>query len=415
MNIPIQSLLILLLNKEFYNQYKEDIDLNNIKEVYRELSYLYQTLISLHEQHDKDITLDELSLAFHTKYPDADANIYGALFKTLSSIEISPEVGQGVLADVRRRNAALKLSEQAYKVANGTADPSTLQDVYESVSNVKDDHKGGPPIRLVTTNIEELAHAFYAPQGLRWRLNCLNKSLGGLRKGDFGFVFARPETGKTTFLASEITNMLAQAERPVVWFNNEEQGYKVMFRVYQAFFGITSDQLLSNLRRYREEFERRTKGLFRLYDEATISKTDVEKVIAYDDPELVIYDQLTKIKGFKADRTDLMLGDIFQWARELAKNRHAAIGVSQADGTAEGVRYLTMEHVANAKTAVQAEADFILGIGKTHDDTYKDIRFLSISKNKLLGDEDSITDLRHGKFDVGIEASIARYRDIISI
>lgn len=285
--------------------------------------------------------------------------------------------------------------------------------MWETFSRHKDDHQLETGLVAVTDDLEELIEQTYADQGLRWRLDCLNKSLGSLRPGDFGFIFARPETGKTTFLASEATRFLDQAERPVIWFNNEEQGNKVMLRVYQAYFGITTDQLLANPRRYRDEFKERTSGRFKLFDGATISRQEVEKIVKYHEPELVIYDQLPKIKGFSSDRDDLRLGAIFQWARELAKGNHAAIGVSQADGTAEGVRYLTMDHVANAKTAVQAEADWILGIGKIHDDNQAYIRFLNISKNKLLGDKDSIPEMRHGKFETKLEAEIARYRDII--
>jgi hypothetical protein len=301
----------------------------------------------------------------------------------------------------------------AFKVAQGLADDETLQNSYVEWSGDKDDHSAGLPINEVTTNLEELIETTFSAPGLRWRLDCLNKSLGSLRPGDFGFIFARPETGKTTFLASEASYFVSQAKRPVVWFNNEEQGTKVMLRIYQAYFGVPSDQLLSNPKRFQAEFNERTNGLLKLYDAATISKRDVESIVSKVDPELVIYDQLPKIKGFNNERDDLRLGSIFQWARELAKGSHAAIGVSQADGHAENVRYLTMEHVANAKTAVQAEADWILGIGKIHDDTQQQIRFLNISKNKLLGDRDSLNELRHGKFETMIEPQIARYKDII--
>jgi hypothetical protein len=72
-----------------------------------------------------------------------------------------------------------------------------------------------------------------------------------------------------------------------------------------------------------------------------------------------------------------------------------------------------MEHVANAKTAVQAEADWILGIGKIHDTSMEKVRFLNISKNKLMGDKDTKPELRHGKFDVLLSPEIARYQDIV--
>jgi replicative DNA helicase len=411
--IPEQSLLIILLNKEAYKSYKDLIDLTYIKETFRELSFLYTTLIALHEQYDKDITFDELSVAFWTKYPDADKLVYTNMLQRLSELKISPEVGQGTLLAVKLRKGALKLSEKAYRVAQGLDDVASLEKFYnEEFSGVEKIFNS--PLDAVSTNLEELIEQNYAASGLRWRLDCLNKSLGSLRKGDFGFIFARPESGKTTFLASEVTQFLCGGMgAPVVWFNNEEQGTKVMLRIYQAFFGVTSDQLLASPRRFREEFAARTGDKFKLFDSATIGRGDVESIVERYQPELVIYDQIDKIKGFNNDRDDLRLGSIYQWARELAKGSHAAIGVCQADGHGEGVRYLTMEHVANAKTSKQAEADFIIGIGKASDPQLEAVRYLTISKNKLLGDKDTRAELRHGRFDVLIKPEIARYEDII--
>jgi replicative DNA helicase len=318
-----------------------------------------------------------------------------------------------LLGQIKARKDALNLSEKAYKVAQGVDSVESLQDFYAETF-AKDDHHHALPLTEVTHNLGELIEQCYTEEGARWRLNCLNKSLGSLRKGDFGFIFARPETGKTTFLASEVTAFLNDSNSRVVWLNNEEQGSKVMLRIYQAFFGATTEQLFSNWKRYEHEFLSRTGNRFRLFDSATIGRKEVEQVVAQISPSVVIYDQIDKIKGFNNDREDLRLGSIYQWARELAKGNHAAIGVCQASGTAEGVRYLTMDHVANALTAKQAEADWILGIGCSHDPTEANIRFLNISKNKLLGDSDSIPNLRHGRFEVLFEPSIARYTDIVT-
>jgi len=72
-----------------------------------------------------------------------------------------------------------------------------------------------------------------------------------------------------------------------------------------------------------------------------------------------------------------------------------------------------MDNVSNAKTSKQAEADWILGIGKTHDPAMQDVRYFNISKNKLAGDDDSDHALRHGRAEVLIKAEIARYEDIL--
>jgi hypothetical protein len=71
-----------------------------------------------------------------------------------------------------------------------------------------------------------------------------------------------------------------------------------------------------------------------------------------------------------------------------------------------------MNNVANAKTSKQAEADWILGIGKLNDPGWDSVRFLHLSKNKLLGDEDTIPEQRHGRREVLIDPTIARYKDM---
>ena len=215
--------LNILLNKDNYLSYKDNIDLNSLKETHREISYLYVTLASLHEKHEGNISLGDLQVAFFTSYPDADKNIYGALFKTLQDTPVSDEVGKGIVTQIKRRRASLKLSEKAFRVAQGLDPLEALQEFYAKEFNEvdgpnRDDHQDS----FVTHDLEALLTHSYADSGLRWRLNCLNKSLGSLRPGDFGFIFARPETGKTTFLASEITAMLSHGletgSGPIIWF-----------------------------------------------------------------------------------------------------------------------------------------------------------------------------------------------------
>jgi hypothetical protein len=206
--------------------------------------------------------------------------------------------------------------------------------------------------------------------------------------------------------------MAEQSIGPILWFNNEEQGEKVSLRCIQASEGVTQATLYSNLTGNEERYLTRTKNNIKIVDNANIHKYDVERICKRMKPSLIIFDQIDKIKGFEADRNDLLLGSIYIWARELAKTYAPVIGVCQADGTGEGVKWLNMGHVANAKTAKQAEADWILGIGRSNDDGLAYIRNFNISKNKLQGDLDSLPEMRHGRFDCIIKPDLARYVDI---
>jgi hypothetical protein len=413
--VPERDLLLFLLKKEFYTSYFPAIDLQYLRNEYKELYYVYKTLQNLHEKHpDQDFQLEELQAVFFSLYPDVDKTIYLELFKTLSETILDEKVGVGILQQIKRRKALLKLSEEAFKASSGNGDVNTVKSLLEDLDNENDSQE--EEFEFVTTDLEELIEKTYKQTGLRWRLDCLNKSLGSLRKGNFGFLFARPESGKTTFLASEISGMLQQIPEnggPILWFNNEQVGSEVMLRVYQGYFGIRLEQLLSNPQRYREAFKERTKGTFKLVDSALISRTQVEQICKSLKPSLIVFDQIDKIKGFDNDREDLRLGAIYIWARELAKQYCPVIGICQADGTAEGQKWLTMDNVANAKTSKQAEADWILGMGKTHAEGAEYIRYLNISKNKLLGDADTIPHMRHARMEVLIEPEIARFKDIV--
>jgi hypothetical protein len=210
--------------------------------------------------------------------------------------------------------------------------------------------------------------------------------------------------------------MASQAKQkglgPVLWLNNEEQGNKVKLRCYEAHFGKPLSEMAGDLPSYKSQYLADLGQGIRMVDRAQINRFDVEHICKDLAPSLIIMDQIDKIQGFDSDREDLRLGYIYQWARELAKLYAPVIAVCQADGSGEGVRWLTMSHVANAKTSKQAEADWILGIGRSNEPGYEDIRYMHLSKNKLLGDADSNPGLRHDKWETLIEPRIARYRDI---
>lgn len=302
------------------------------------------------------------------------------------------------------------MSEALFNVSQGREEKD-IETKMSSFLEEKDDHQ--VEVESHNIDLESVLSSAYTKPGLRWRLSFLNKSLGSLRPGDFGFMIKRPETGGTAMMASEVSFMLPQTDKPVVWINNEEGNDKVILRVWQAFFGCTREQLLANPKKYKELFYEKVGDRFKFFGIEYSNKKSIEAIVEKYKPALMVYDQLDNITGFAADRNDLMLGNIYKWVRELAKQGHAAIGVTQADGTAEGVRYLTMQHVAESKTSKAATADFIFGMGRSYDAGLDNVRYLNISKNKLAGDPDSIPELRHGKGEIIINREIMRFQDVV--
>jgi len=410
----VEELIIKLFcdDRSYYNNYYKYINLNYIK---NNFSNIYKLFLIVHQYYEANqshaLSKLDFELAYHSSYllEDSERNELSDTLDRILALDVNVDNTVGYLNEHKKRCVAGELAKVALDVEDGSAD---LTDLLNKVKEFEADDITEDAANTVNMDLSELYDTAIATPGLRWRLDWLNKSLGSLRKGDFGFIFARPETGKTTFLASEMTHMVTQTDGDILWFNNEEQGKKVAIRCYQALFGVDSETLFSNVDRYKEEYHDLIGSRIKIYDyEDSSSYKRIESIIKEVNPSLIIFDQIDKIKGFKNERYDLELKKIYQWAREIAKSYAPVIAVSQAGGTAEGKVWLTMDDVDSSKTAKQGEADWILGIGKEQDNT-SNMRFLNISKNKLIGDKDTLPDLRHGNKQCMIKPNIARYEDL---
>jgi len=409
------SIIKTFLVYEEWSRWKDKL---NVKDLPKELHPVYSVLDNFHESNqDKiDLTVADLSnLLFAHKHKDVA--YYEAVIETLEKLQVSPQSTAILLQSFVENKLLKEISLAAYDVTEGKLSREKFNALLESFAAEKSTQVLQEEFEFISDDIEELLDETFRKPGLRWRLNTLNQMLGSLRGGDFGFIFARPETGKTTFLASESTFMaeqLGDESGPIIWLNNEEAGSKVKIRCYQASLGATLAAINSNPTAARNAYLKKTKGKHMILNpKGSINKGMVERICNQYKPSLLIFDQIDKIVGFEADREDLKLGAMYQWARELAKQHNCAVvGVCQADGSGEGQKWLTMGNVANAKTAKQAEADWIVGIGKVADMGYENVRYLNASKNKLAGDQDTDPTLRHGKREVLIRADVARYEDI---
>lgn len=160
---------------------------------------------------------DLVNLFFANKPKDTE--YYQKLFDNLNTYEPLENTVHALILSLRESRLLRKISLAAYEV-NEKKKPREQLDVLlleynkEQVTNpVKEEDV------FITDDLQELLDQTVSEPGLHWRLDWLNRALGPLRRGDFGFIFARPEAGKTTFLCSEASHMLKQTDKSVLWFN----------------------------------------------------------------------------------------------------------------------------------------------------------------------------------------------------
>lgn len=382
-----------------------------------ELQRLYESISNYHEKNpDKSLSsVENLELQFFLDYPilsGKDKSIYSGIFDRLRECNPDQALVEQYLRHASRANLALELATKAVELSEGVGSMADIQSLIERIG--EDSEQATSDLPVVDNNLHLLLERQLEKGGIRWRLDCLNRSLGPLRKGDFGFIFKRPETGGTTLLASEVSFMASQVDGPILWFNNEEQSEKVLLRCYQAVLGCSIEYLHKNRDDSVAGFKHGGGQKILLPSNGVnFTLADIEGYCVRYLPSLVVVDQLDKVKGFTEDRKDLEYGAIYRWARELAKRFCPVIGVSQASASAENKMWLGMDDIAESKTAKAAEADWILGIGALDEQGKRGLRYFSICKNKLIGSQDTDETMRHGKMTVRIQPEIARYCDLV--
>lgn len=411
------DLLHVVKDKITYNRFKDHVKKYNVSSITLDI---FNTLGEYWDNYPMRVEVDYDE--FRTFYfivrgkKIKDASLHEMAFDNLRDSETKPvkPIVKDILAKLIETDYATRIYDVCMKIGTGSGgeltsiEPMLSEYKKEIGASVdKADVFVSPSLTYLTSSV--------ASGGLSWRLPELNVALGPLRKGDFVIIAARPETGKTTFTASEASYMMTQLQpdEHVVWINNEEASNKVMMRVIQAYHGITTGALVADAPKYEKEFTSNGGDRFLVLDDDSGIKgvNKISTLFAEFKPGLIIFDQLDKVHGFANEsRDDLRIGKLYEWARDIAKEYCPVIAISQVDGTGEGEKWIQMNQLRGSKTDKIGEADAIITIGKSNEPAMDLQRFIHVPKNKLFGGKDSLEAHRHGCFEVEIEPAKARYK-----
>ena len=258
--------------------------------------------------------------------------------------------------------------------------------------------------------IEDLLKAEENDVGLHFRLDCLNKHIKPLVGGDFVVIAARPDKGKTSFCASELTFMAGQIDsvypgenRCIMHFNNEGPGKRIITRNFQAALGATIEELVALSakpskdpkfktlirEKYAEALGGRM-GTLRVYDIHGMWNYEVEDLIRLHKPALILFDMVDNIKfggetNNNGQRTDQLLEAMYSWARLMGvKHDCVVMATSQISADGDGVQYPTLPMLKDSKTGKQGAADLIITIGAVNDPVLVNSRYIGCTKSKKV-------------------------------
>lgn len=397
-----KQILAQCLNNEFYKKAIDVVD----KEMFANgVGTVFDTIAFAHDKYGEDLTTKMLLQLHRDRFPsmpDSSRESIESVIKELTHyVQDSPEMMQDLIANFWRRNKAQKISSKATDIWLGNeGDYEGLRVLLDELIN-KQPEDSTNYVR-VEDSVSDFLEAWNKGFEFKFGLVPLQDRVGGVGRGNLGVIFARPETGKTTFCSYLVAEYIRQGFK-IAYFANEEPGRLVKGRVFCAYLDKNINELQEDIEAVNEVYNKEVKENLLMLEGRGISMREVDKFIEVNKPDIVFIDQLDKvnIKGVYS-RVDEKLRAVYENARAMAKRNDCMIwAVSQASYEAHNRQEIDFSMLENSRTGKAAEADIIIGIGKNFGDEEDYIRHLCVSKNKLSG--------WHGTITCRIDIQKARY------
>ena len=357
----------------------------------QELADLFDTILKGHNKYDRDLTVLEIRELYSVHNPTATRARKEIISDILDDIASLPHIGEDVANDVVRsiwqQEVGRRIADLSLSIMEGSTEK--LQEIKSIVEKSEEGFVPEDETAPVPTDLDTLLDYVQTEDCWKFNIPSLSKMVRGGKGGEFMIAFARPEIGKTAFyvsLAASPNGFCCQGA-DVHIITNEEPARRTMLRAASSYTGYTQEELFM----YKGEAKK-------MFSEIAPNITMVDNVDASIEwlnvycekkkPDILIIDQLDKINGQGSfARTDEKLRAIYTKFREVCKRHNLfGIGISQASADAESKTNVTYAMMENSKTGKAAEADLIIGIGKSDiTDNNDERRYLTISKNKLTG------------------------------
>ena len=393
-----------MLRRDFYDNNKHRV----MKSMFpSELTDLYDTVVSAHAKYKRDLSVYEIKESYRVYNPTATRAKKEVISNLLSDIDRLPRMGedlaQDMLTKLWQQEVGRKIADLGLSIMEGC--PEKLQDIRSLIERTERSFVPDDDVDVIPTDLEELLQMEQDEDCWSFNIPSLSKYVRGGKGGEFMIAFARPEVGKTAFyvsLAASPNGFCSQGANVHI-ITNEEPARRTMIRAGTAFTGFTHEELFANRKEANKQFASIAQNLT-MIDNVDASIEWLNVYCEKNKPDILIIDQLDKIgvSGTYA-RTDEKLRSTYTKFREICK-RHGVfgIGISQASADAESKTNVTYAMMDNSKTGKAAEADLIIGIGKSDiTDASDSRRYLTISKNKLTG--------FHGKIVCNLDTDRSRY------
>jgi hypothetical protein len=363
----------------------------------RDLRILFRLVKDFYEKYpeSESIAEQDLNQFYDYQYPSSrEKPAFTELIMRVFALEPNEALIKDLLEQMIEKQHATQLINKLLPVMEGRQ--------FGVMHHIKEDvdcflgKLENPPVEYnalapCAYSVEELIHHEINDVGLRWPLDALNYTIGGVRPGTLGVIFAYVDTGKTSFgvaAAANFCRQLIDTDECVVYAGNEESAMRLSLRITQAFLNCTRQDIKNDPVWAEEVRQSEGFGRIKILDNVG-TMGQIIKIFEMHRPRVLFVDQGTKIETRVHDNEVRAAQQLFNFYRESAKKYNCSvICLAQAVGEAENKKWLRLSDIYGSRVAIQGELDYAIGIGRRVEDaTTEMIRFFHVPKNKMLEGE----------------------------
>ena len=377
-----------ILNYEFYNVRVKNIVTRDMFEG-RHVT-IFDAIKYAHQKYKTNLHPKQLAAIVADRNPAMPASAMQELYDIIDTlphqISDSHELEHDVVKNFWVRDRARQIGEKAIAIFTGESEHfGELKTLIDMVEDGRMSDK--TTYTEVTSGLAELFCEESSEPDFPFDFDIISHRLPGMDRGGLGIIFARPETGKTTFCSFLAATYIKQKQKVIYWAN-EEEARKIKSRILQSYFAMTASELRSQSSEFDGRYAEEIDPYLTVMDAVGMSMDELNDCAQLNEPDVMFCDQLDK---FRIDGTfsrgDERLKEIYVLAREVAKrNKLLVWAVSQASNDGHDRQFIDYNMMDNSKTGKAGEADVIIGIGKTGTSEEENtVRHICISKNKVNG------------------------------
>lgn len=304
----------------------------------------------------------------------------------------------GILGQLYEMDFTGRAAAVIEKYQNGD-EVDALYEISNLAEKAKRARNSSMPDEYITTPIGELLAEVSDDKGLKFRrIAALREHILGLQGGASIAIAARPDKGKTSFIADCLTDFAPQVvamygdARPILWLNNEGSGKRIIPRIYQAALKKDLNEIIqmSNAGALVPAYTEAMGGvpnLIRVKDMHGASLAQIEQVIESVRPAVVVGDMMGNFRlggaangSNKADAVEQIWQE---WREILVRNDAIGLGTVQISQEGGNMLYPPYSALKDSKTGIQGATDVIIMMGSLDNPDAQTIRGLSSPKNKF--------------------------------